>query len=243
MREAIEKNRRFAFIGEMAAGLAHEIRNPLASITGSIQILRQDLTLSETNEKLMQIVLRGKEQLEGFLRDFLLMTRPAPGMRTTFDVREIVREVLESLRYVPDWLDERHRVVVELPAVPLLIQANKTEIRQILWNVILNALQAMPSGGTLTVKADLLQSEGRMSLRIMDTGSGIAETDLQKIFEPFFTTREEGTGLGLAVVRRIIEYYGGKIDIRSQPHQGTICTLWLPQEKSPEESSASIPVV
>jgi two-component system sensor histidine kinase PilS (NtrC family) len=243
MRESIEKNRRFAFIGEMAAGLAHEIRNPLASITGSIQILRQDLTLSETNEKLMQIILRGKEQLEGFLRDFLLMTRPAPGMRTLFDVREIVREVLESLRYVPDWLDERHRVVVELPVEPLLIQANKTEIRQILWNVILNALQAMPSGGTLEVKADLLQSEERMRLRITDTGSGIADTDLQKIFEPFFTTREEGTGLGLAVVRRIIEYYGGKIDIRSRAHQGTICTLWLPREKSPQEAPASIPVV
>ena len=243
MRESIEKNRRFAFIGEMAAGLAHEIRNPLASITGSIQILRQDLTLSETNEKLMQIILRGKEQLEGFLRDFLLMTRPAPGMRTLFDVREIVREVLESLRYVPDWLDESHRVVVELPVEPLLIQANKTEIRQILWNVILNALQAMPSGGTLEVKADLLQSEERMRLHITDTGSGIADTDLQKIFEPFFTTREEGTGLGLAVVRRIIEYYGGKIDIRNRAHQGTICTLWLPREKSPQETPASIPVV
>lgn len=229
MRESIEKNRRFAFIGEMAAGLAHEIRNPLASITGSIQMLREDITLSQSNEKLMNIILRGKDQLEGFLRDFLLMARPAPGMRIILDVREIVREVVESLRYVPDWQEDRHRVVLDLASQALLIHANKTEIRQILWNILLNALQAMPSGGELVVRAVPPEREARgMRLCIQDTGCGISEEGLKKIYEPFYTTREKGTGLGLAVVKRIVESYGGTIDIRSEYQRGTICTLWFP---------------
>lgn len=232
MRESIEKNRRFAFIGEMAAGLAHEIRNPLASITGSIQILREDNTLCKSNDKLMQIILRGKDQLEGFLKDFLLMTRPAPGMRTVLDVREIVRDVLETIRYVPDWQDERHRVVVDLPERSFPIHANKTEIRQVLWNIILNALQAMPLGGELTVKADSTQREKKgVSISVRDTGCGISEEGLKRIFEPFYTNREKGTGLGLAVVKRIVESYGGAIEIRSKPLEGTICTLWLPLDE------------
>jgi two-component system sensor histidine kinase PilS (NtrC family) len=180
----------------------------------------------------MQIILRGKDQLEGFLKDFLLMTRPAPGMRTVLDVREIVRDVLESIRYVPDWQAERHRVVVDLPDRSFPIHANKTEIRQVLWNIFLNALQAMPAGGELTVKADSPQKENkRVSISVRDTGCGITEEGLKRIFEPFYTTREKGTGLGLAVVKRIVESYGGAIEIRSKPLEGTICTLWLPLDE------------
>lgn len=233
MRESIEKNRKFAFIGEMAAGLAHEIRNPLASITGSIQMLRDDLNLSQSSEKLVKIILRGKDQLEGFMKDFLLMARPAPGMRTILDVREIVKEVVESLRYVPDWQDDRHRVILNLASQALPIQANKIEIRQILWNILLNALQAMPAGGELVVTADSSERDTLgMKLCVRDTGCGISVEGLKKIYEPFYTTREKGTGLGLAVVKRIVENYGGTIDIRSECQRGTICTLWLPMAES-----------
>ena len=112
MKESLEKSRRLAFIGEMAAGLAHEIRNPLASISGSIQMLREDFTKNETNARLMQIILRGKDQLESFLKDFLLMARPAPGIREILDIRETIREVIESLRCVADW-HERLDVVYD----------------------------------------------------------------------------------------------------------------------------------
>lgn len=177
----------------------------------------------------MNIILRGKDQLEGFMKDFLLMARPAPGMRMILDVREIVREVVESLRYVPDWRDDRHRVTLDLASQALLIHANKTEIRQILWNILLNALQAMPSGGELVVTAASPEREALgMRLCVQDTGCGISEEGLKKIYEPFYTTREKGTGLGLAVVKRIVESYGGTIDIRSEYQRGTTCILWLP---------------
>ena len=230
MRESLEKSRRLAFIGEVAAGLAHEIRSPLSSISGSIQMLLQDPYAIETNEKLMQIILRGKDQLEAFLKDFLLMARPAPGRREEIDVAGTITEVVESLRCVQDWHDALESAV-RLPDKPLSIHANRTEIRQVIWNVIINAVQAMPEGGMLTVEArpaKLHEREG-IEILITDTGHGIDRQTLNLIFEPFYTTREMGTGLGLAVVNRIVEGYGGEIRIQSESAQGTTCRIWLPR--------------
>jgi two-component system sensor histidine kinase PilS (NtrC family) len=233
MKESLERSRRLAFIGEMAAGLAHEIRNPLASISGSIQMLKRDRSQSETNERLMQIILRGKDQLESFLKDFLLMARPAPGVREKLDIRETIRDVIESLRYVDDW-HEPMNVVMFLGDEPLYIETNKTEIRQVIWNVILNAVQAMQEGGDLKIEAQHLRIKERdgVEIRIGDSGCGIREQSLKKIFEPFYTTRDKGTGLGLAVVSRIIEVYGGSIHMQSKPDKGTICTIWFPDHVS-----------
>jgi two-component system sensor histidine kinase PilS (NtrC family) len=229
MRESLEKSRRLAFIGGMAAGLAHEIRNPLASISGSIQMLKLDIPPTETNLKLMQIILRGKDQLESFLKDFLLMARPATGVCEEIDVRSAIRDVLDSLRCVPDW-PEPLRIDLIIPDDLLGIQANKTEIRQVFWNLILNAVQAMPKGGDLKVEALATRNDGRVGveIKISDTGCGIKNEDLRKIFEPFYTTRDVGTGLGLAVVSRILEGYRGSIDIQSQAGSGTTCKIWFP---------------
>ncbi len=229
MKESLEKSRRLAFIGEMAAGLAHEIRNPLASISGSIQMLKGDLALNETNAKLMQIILRGKDHLESFLKDFLLMARPAPGVREVLDINEMIRDVIESLRCTTDW-QELLEVTMILADDPIFVQANKTEIRQVVWNIILNAVQAMPEGGGLRVEARPAEIEGQagVEIRIADTGYGIRDQDRQRIFEPFYTTRDTGTGLGLAVVNRIIVAYRGRIHMQSEPGKGTVFTIWLP---------------
>lgn len=233
MKESLERSRRLAFIGEMAAGLAHEIRNPLASISGSIQMLKGDLSQNETNARLMQIILRGKDQLESFLKDFLLMARPAPGVREQLDIRETIQDAMESLRCVDDW-HEPLNVVMLLGGDPLYIETNRTEIRQVIWNVILNAVQAMPEGGELKIEAHHSQVKERdgVEIRISDTGCGIREQSLKKIFEPFYTTRDKGTGLGLAVVSRIMDVYGGSIRMQSQPDKGTICTIWFPGQIS-----------
>jgi len=233
MKESLERSRRLAFIGEMAAGLAHEIRNPLASISGSIQMLKGDLSQNGTNARLMQIILRGKDQLESFLKDFLLMARPAPGVREQLDIRETIRDVMESLRCVADW-HEPLNVFMFLGDEPLYLETNRTEIRQVIWNVILNAVQAMPEGGELKIEAHNSQVKERdgVEIRIGDTGYGIREQSLKKIFEPFYTTRDKGTGLGLAVVSRIMEVYGGSIRMQSQPDKGTICTIWFPVQIS-----------
>ena len=229
MEEDLEKSKRLAFIGEMAASLAHEIRNPLASISGSIQVLKKELDLNWADEKLMQIILRGKDQLENFMRDFLLLARPPSGICEIIDIREIFKDILESIRYASDW-HEGIEVVRKLSDQSIIL-ANKTQIRQLIWNLILNAVQSMPDGGGLTVEAQkVLLPDFReyLEIRITDSGCGIEEKDLEKIFEPFYTTKERGTGLGLAIVNRIIENCSGKIKIEDNPGGGTTCIVYLP---------------
>ncbi len=241
MKESLERSRRFAFIGEMAAGLAHEIRNPLASISGSIQMLKGDLSQT-TNERLMQIILRGKDQLENFLKDFLLMARPAPGIREEVDVRDTIRDVIESLRCVDDWHDQLE-VAMLFDGDPLFIEANRTEVRQVIWNVVINSIQAMPEGGMLKIAAypSPISGQDGAAIQITDTGCGINKENLQKIFEPFYTTRDKGTGLGLAVVNRIMNGYGGCIRMESDYGRGTVCTIWFPRRMNSmkENSTAS----
>jgi two-component system sensor histidine kinase PilS (NtrC family) len=229
MERHLEMNRRLAFVGEMAAGLAHEMRNPLASISGSIQMLHKELHLSVSDERLMQIILRGKDQLESFMKDFLLLSRPTPGMHEAFQVDEIIDDVLDAVRYVPDWRDQIE--IVKSPTQCLEIFASKAEIRQVVWNLVMNAIQAMPDGGRVTVatrQTTLKESIPAMEFEITDKGPGIAETDLGKIFEPFFTTKEKGTGLGLAIVNRIVDGYQGSILVDSVPGRGTTFVVRLP---------------
>lgn len=229
IEESYEKSRRMALIGEMAFRLAHEIRNPLATISGSIQMLSRDLQLPDTDEKLMRIILRGKEQLEFFMKDFLLLARPTPGAPALVDVREIIEDVLEALQFIPDWHEgiEIKKNLLE----DALIYANRTDIRHVIWNLLLNALQAMPAHGTLQIETRRGADDSLpdcLEIAVSDTGGGIEENDLGKIFEPFYTTKERGTGLGLAIVSRIVEYNKGKIRIVSEVGRGTHCFVWLP---------------
>ena len=231
MELILEKNRRLAFIGEMAAGLAHEMRNPLASISGSIQVLHKSLPLNETDERLMQIILRGKDQLESFMRDFLLLSRPTPGMSEMIKITDIIEDIIESIRYLPDWRDDI-QVIKSLQDHLPFIRANKTEIRQLIWNVLMNAIQSMPNGGRVTIETGKdttdISAGQFLEIKISDNGQGIMENDLGKIFEPFYTTREKGTGLGLAIVNRIVEGHAGKIKVDSRSGEGTTFMIWLP---------------
>jgi two-component system sensor histidine kinase PilS (NtrC family) len=230
MERHLETSRRLAFVGEMAAGLAHEMRNPLASISGSIQILRKGLNLSLSDERLMQIILRGKDQLESFMKDFLLLSRPTPGIHETFKIDEIIDDVLDTIKYVPDWRDQIE--ILRSSTNQLEIFASKTEIRQLIWNLVMNAVQAMPDGGRLSVTtrpAILKESLPALEVEISDDGPGITKSDLGKIFEPFFTTKEKGTGLGLAIVNRIVDGYLGTIMVDSVPGRGAKFTIRLPR--------------
>ena len=229
MERQAEKNKRLALIGEMAAGLAHEIRNPLASISGPVQMLAGDLKLRETDEKLMQIILRGKDQLESFMKDFLLLSRPNPAEREDIIIETIVDDIVESLRYGPDW-HENIEVIRDL-CDQTDIYGNMTEIRQAIWNLILNAVQSMPEGGRLELQTMQISVSGKeyLEIRISDSGCGIEEKDQDRMFEPFYTTKEKGTGLGLAIVNRITESHEGKIRIESEPGKGTSCIVLLPR--------------
>ena len=229
VEENYEKSRRMALIGELAFRLAHEIRNPLASISGSIQMLSRDLQLPDTDEKLMRIILRGKEQLEIFMKDFLLLARPTPGAPAPVNVTAIIEDVLEALHCIPDWHEgiEIKKNLLE----DVFIYANRTDIRHVVWNLLLNALQAMPVQGILTIvtRRGIDDSFPHcLEIVVSDTGGGIEENELGKVFEPFYTTKERGTGLGLAIVNRILEYNKGKIKIVSEVGHGTYCFVWLP---------------
>ena len=228
MEENLEKSKRLALIGEMAAGLAHEMRNPLASITGSIELLRRNLALKDTDDRLMQIILRGKDQLDNFVRDFLLLAKPIPVVREVVDVNETAADVLENIKLSKDWTNE---IKIDCSLAPKVAAfANREQLRQIVQNLVLNAVQAMKEGGVLSLATKLMQVNHKevVEIKVADTGLGIEEKDLKKVFEPFFTDKEKGTGLGLTIVGRIVDGYGGKIEITSRINQGTVCTVRLP---------------
>ena len=232
MEEVLERNRRLAFVGEMAAGLAHEIRNPLASISGAVQMLQRETGFSATEARLMQLIIRSKDQLEGFIKDFLLLARPDRGPQQAVHLIDLIKEVLEAVRVTPDW---NSAIVLREDFEPgLTVSGNREELRQLVWNFVLNAAQAMPAGGTLRLEARQRSNDDRPGVEFItaDTGTGISECDQRSIFEPFFTTKEKGTGLGLAIVMRIINSYGGKLSFKSVAGRGSTFQVWLPWQEN-----------
>ncbi|HON58764.1 MAG TPA: ATP-binding protein [Smithella sp.] len=232
MEKIIEKNRNLAIIGEMAAGWAHEVRNPLTAITGSIELLNRGLNLDGTNKRLMDIILRSKEQLEGFARDFLLLARPVPPSRERVNINAAAEEALEHIKIGSEWNDNIQ--IQKSLADGVEAFANKEQVRQIIHNLLLNAVQSMDENGVLSIEtATVHLSDGKKyaEIKITDTGCGIEESDLSKVFEPFFTKKTKGTGLGLTIVSHIIEGYKGKIELKSDKGRGTTCWVWLPADE------------
>ena len=241
MEENLEKSRRLALIGEMAAGLAHEMRNPLASITGSIQLLQQGLNLEETDKRLMKIILRGKDQLDNFVRDFLLLACPIPISRELVDINKVAEEVLENIKLSNDWSNAVK--IVKFFEEGVKIFANREQVRQVIYNLAINAVQAMRKGGVLSVgikKQKLNNQEDSVEIKVKDTGCGIEEKDLKNIFEPFFTNKEKGTGLGLAIVSRFVDGYYGRIKVESVINEGTTFIVRLPGKKGEHTQNSSI---
>ncbi len=239
MEEELKRADRMAAIGELAAGLAHEIRNPLASLYGSVEILKSELSLKDTHRRLMEIVVSESERLNGLIGEFLKFANPMEVAKTRISLRSLVQETLVLFRNSCQW-KENISVLVDIPP-ELALYANRGQMGQVLWNLLLNAAQALPRGGTISIVArqKRLRSQQAGSSKkaeapviewsISDTGIGIPKEHLKKIFDPFFTTKTDGSGLGLAVVYRIIEKHGGKIHVESVPDKGTVFTLLLPQ--------------
>ncbi|HEX3646604.1 MAG TPA: ATP-binding protein [Vicinamibacterales bacterium] len=218
---------RLAAVGEMAAGIAHEIRNPLASMSGSIQILRQELPLSSEQEQLMDIVLRESERLNTTIRSFLAYARPQRFQIERFDVRRALNDTALLLRNSAEVL-EGHEIAVEVPAHELWYDADEGQIKQIVWNLATNGLRAMPHGGRLRLVGVVEQASDEVVLSVSDEGIGIPAEDLDGLFQPFHGTFAKGSGLGLAIVHRIVRDYGGEIQVSSQPGTGTTVAVRLP---------------
>jgi two-component system sensor histidine kinase PilS (NtrC family) len=221
---------RLAAVGEMAAGIAHEIRNPLAAMTGSIEVLRQELPLADEHGQLMEIVLRESERLNETIRLFLAYARPHRQASYRLDIRSVVRDAAAALRSSVD-MREDHTVLVEIPDEALWYEGDETELRQVLWSLGTNGLRAMPVGGELTMAAWLDSKEGgagELVISVRDRGCGIPRDQLDDVFQPFHGTFRKGTGLGLAIVHRIVSDYGGRIHVSSTVGEGTTISARLP---------------
>ena len=222
---------RLAMMGKMAAGIAHEVRNPLASISGSIQVLKDDLKEKGTGERLLNIVSREVSKLDSLMNDFLAFTKPAQLIETRQDVSPLIFETIDLIkknRQFPTTIEWKMNI-----APDLFLKISAGELSQILWNLLLNALQAVPPDGEIFVSARRLSlgnNEDGVEIRIKDNGPGISQENKTKIFEPFFTTKDRGTGLGLSIVQKLISDHGGTIHLESAFGNGTEFTIQFPGE-------------
>ncbi len=224
---------RLAAVGEMAAGIAHEIRNPLASMAGSIQILRDELPLTPDQSQLMDIVLRESDRLNDTIRNFLAYARPQRATVADMDVRRVITDTARLLENSAEVADN-HRIEVDVPAEPVAYRGDEGQIRQIVWNLATNGLRAMTGGGRLrlsvrragTTTADA--RPGEVVISVQDEGVGIAPEDIDGIFQPFRGAFGRGTGLGLSIVHRIVSDYGGEVRVLSNRGEGTTFEVGLP---------------
>jgi two-component system sensor histidine kinase PilS (NtrC family) len=218
---------RLAAVGEMAAGIAHEIRNPLASISGSMQILRKELALNGEQSQLMDIVLRESERLNQTIRSFLAYARPQRFGITRLDLRPVLQDVALLLRNSAE-VGQDHVVDVDVPGLPVWCEIDEGQVRQVIWNLATNGLRAMPGGGRLSLGARREAGNTAGVLVVKDEGVGMPESELDAIFQPFHGTFEKGSGLGMAIVHRIVNDYGGEIRVASKPGGGTTVEVRLP---------------
>jgi two-component system sensor histidine kinase PilS (NtrC family) len=227
MERNVQRTENMAAIGEVAAAIAHEIRNPLAAIFGSVQLLSQLEHLDEDDKRLMSIVLRETENLNLWINDFLAYSRPTPFERDSVDLTAIVDDTLIMFRQDED-----------LPNVSInrtgtdnaLIWGDQTRLKQVIWNLLKNAAQSMPGGGDIQVDISGNNSGVRrfLQLAVTDCGEGIPPDRVDKVFQPFFTTKDGGTGLGLAIVHRIVEDHEAEISVESEVGKGTTFRVKFP---------------
>ena len=226
IEETARRQDRLAAVGRVAAGIAHEIRNPLAAMRGSIQVLQSEMEGDPAQAELMNIVLRESDRLNRIITDFLTYARPRPVSLSELDLREPLRETFALLRHSPE-LRDGHRLEEDLPEEPVLAPADAVRIKQAFWNLARNALTAMRDGGTL--RAELRRSErGRARITFSDTGRGMTPEQVERLFEPFSSSTDGGTGLGLSIVYQIVRDHGGTINVRSREGHGTTITVELP---------------
>jgi signal transduction histidine kinase len=224
-KQRIQRREHFATIGELAAGLAHEVRTPAGVIKGAAQYLAREARSAD--REFLDIIVEEADRLNGVVTEFLEYARPTQRAPRTVSLREpveravalLLREKGERMRGI------RHHVILQEPAPA--VTADPGEIERVVYNLLTNAVEAMPQGGELTVRVGSLEGEARIFVE--DTGAGIPEKDRPQLFRPFFTTREGGVGMGLAICRRIAEENGGSVSVDSVPGRGSRFTVKLPE--------------
>lgn len=239
MEQRMRQADRLATVGRLSANMAHEIRNPLASISGAVEALAKDLPPDARRDRLVEIVLKESERLNHIVAAFLEYARPAPMTPIDVNLASILDEVLLLIehRSLPANLKIMREYAETLP-----VRVDPQQMRQAIWNLCLNAVQSMPEGGEMRVGGHAPPGSEQIQVSIADTGSGIADEDLPHIFEPFYSTKAGGSGIGLALVYRVLQDHGGLIEARSRPGDGTTFTLTLPAAREPQNAVIPTPM-
>jgi two-component system sensor histidine kinase PilS (NtrC family) len=234
MEEQMKRLDKMAAIDQLAAGMAHEIRNPLTSLSGSIQMLKSELTLKAHQERLMNIILRESERLNALITDFLLFAQPPKTNKKVWDIWNLLEETVELFIHSPEYPEG---IQIHFPdsRKEIRVLLDPDQMKQLFWNLFLNSVQAMEEKGTLRIgiegKTDgLSHQSGKewVTISISDSGKGISPHEKEKIFEPFYTTKDGGTGLGLSIVHKIVENHDGVIKVESEVGEGSTFTILLP---------------
>ncbi len=226
MEDHVKRVEKMASIGEMAAGMAHEIKNPLASLTGSIQMLSEDIHYDPDHDRLMRIILREADRLSSLVNNFLLYARPPAGRVEAIELDKILRDTVELLK--KDAATDGRITITRKVQSGIWISMDPVHLRQIFWNFLLNAAEAIDGEGVIDI--EMYASKNRHAfVRITDDGCGMTHEELKSIFDPFFTTKPAGTGLGLSIVHRILEAYDAWLKVDSEAGKGTTITLQFKQ--------------
>ena len=235
MEQEVKRMEDMAMLGELAAGIAHEIRNPLASISGSMQVLNDSLSKEEAhiNRRLIEIVLREVSRLDHLVNDFLQFARPQRIEIEEFELNQLIMDTLYLFQNSQSWSE--HLDIDTKIMSPLKIKSDPHQLKQVLWNVFLNASEAMPKGGLISISAQKekdskgsSESVESVRIKIEDNGPGLDPKIAKDIFQPFSTTKKNGSGLGLAIVKRLVEGLGGKVSGENLAREGTTITIRLP---------------
>jgi len=223
--EELQLKEKMAAIGQVAAGVAHEVRNPLAALSGSIQILRSELQLKPEHERLIEIVLRECGRLNQTVSDFLTYAGPPP---PRFQRIELVAHVQQTIAFFKKNPEPEHSHSIEIVSAPTeaWCVADPDQVSQAVWNILQNAVRAMPDGGKIRIRISSSKSEVRLSIR--DSGSGMTEEEKSKVFQPFHAGFKKGVGLGMAIVYQIMQQHNGRIEIKSHPGKGTEVSVCFP---------------
>ncbi|MBW2449666.1 MAG: two-component sensor histidine kinase [Deltaproteobacteria bacterium] len=224
MKERVERIEKMAYLGEMAAGMTHEIKNPLASLAGSIQILRKEIPYDPEHDKLMQIVLRETDRLNALVNNFLLFAKPPAGKIKKVDLENALAETVKLFEKNQD--TSRRVSIISDFSPNIWVEMDPFHLRQVMWNIILNAAEAIEGEGFINVKTYPLKNN-YACIEVNDTGCGMTENLIQSIFDPFFTTKPSGTGLGLSIVHRILESYNTWLEVESEVGKGSRFTWKL----------------
>ncbi len=209
-------------VDELISGIAHEVKNPLASLSGSIQLLHEDTVPDSYEDKLMQIILRETDRLKDIVNDIRLFSKPSRDNASNVKISETIKDTVELISNDPKWSD-KVCFLMELDE-SCIVFIDPSHLKQILWNLLKNAAQSIEESGRVTISLKSSHNH-RVYLTIKDTGKGIAPEQARHVFDPFYTTKADGTGLGLSIIHRIIDTYNGMIDFESNPGKGSVFTI------------------